>query len=158
MHKQFELLNQICSILLNAPKKIDSLRFIYKFNKNENWDGMDFVTIIDEKKEILPTYFNYDEIRSLCEQLHDSMQKHTGGDWQKFVLTIDEDREVQTEFSYEPQSLYDDWTVVVKQGRQSLPTFLYCSSKQGNTSASNLGTLNPNMNVNFYHGTTGVNP
>ena len=36
MHKQFELLNQICSILLNAPKKIDSLRFIYKFNKNEN--------------------------------------------------------------------------------------------------------------------------
>ena len=108
MHKQFELLNQICSILLNAPKKIDSLRFIYKFNKNENWGGMDFVTIIDEKKEILPTYFNYDEIRSLCEQLHDSMQKHTGGDWQKFVLTIDEDREVQTEFSYEPQSLYDD--------------------------------------------------
>lgn len=108
MHKQFELLNQICSILLNTPKKIDSLRFIYKFNRNENWDGIDFVTIIDGKKEILPTYFNYDEIRSLCEKLHDSMQKHTGGDWQKFVLTIDENREVQTEFSYEPQSLYDD--------------------------------------------------
>ena len=44
----------------------------------------------------------------LCENLNNIMRKHTCGDWQKFVLTIDEDREVQTEFSYEPQSLYDD--------------------------------------------------
>ena len=34
----------------------------------------------------------------------------------------------------------------------------YCSGKQGNTSVGNLGALNPNMNINFYHGTTGVNP
>ena len=33
-----------------------------------------------------------------------------------------------------------------------------CRGQVGNTPVSNLGLMNPNMNVNFYHGTTGVNP
>lgn len=107
IHKQVELLNQICFILLNAPKKIDRLRFIYRFNKTEHWNETRLLTFINGKKEVLPDYFSDDEICNLCEQLHDVMQTHTGGDWQKFTLTIDEQGEAHTEFSYEPQSCLD---------------------------------------------------
>ena len=109
MQEQIQILNSICNILLNTPKKIDNLRMIYRFNREENWDGIDICATVDRKKEtrLHPT----DTIRNimlLCENLNSIMREHTGGDWQKFVLTIDENREVQTEFSYEPQSLYDD--------------------------------------------------
>ena len=107
IHKQVELLNQICFILLNTPKKIDSLKFVYKFNKNQNWYGIDFTTIVNGKKEVIPNYFDSYEMCNLCKQLHDVMQEHTGGDWQKFTLTIDEQGEAHTKFSYEPQSCLD---------------------------------------------------
>lgn len=34
----------------------------------------------------------------------------------------------------------------------------YCRGQEGKTPVSNLGLMNPNMNVTIYHGTTGVNP
>lgn len=33
-----------------------------------------------------------------------------------------------------------------------------CQGKDGGTPFSNLGRMNPNMNITVYHGTTGVNP
>ena len=46
-------------------------------------------------------------IEKLCEELHELMQNQTGGDWQKFILKINEKKEVETEFSYEPQTIID---------------------------------------------------
>ena len=126
MQEQIKILNSIYNILLDTPKKIDNLRMVYRFNREENWDGIDICATVDGKKETrLHSTSTIRNIMLLCENLNNIMRKHTGGDWQKFVLTIDEDREVQTEFSYEPQSLYDDWTIVVKWGGHSLPTFCY---------------------------------
>lgn len=36
------------------------------------------------------------------------MQAHTGGDWRKFILTINESGEVNTKFIYEIQSVLDE--------------------------------------------------
>lgn len=109
MQEQIKILNNIHNILLDTPKKIDNLRMVYRFNREENWDGIDICATVDGKKETrLHSTSTIRNIMLLCENLNNIMRKHTGGDWQKFVLTIDEDREVQTEFSYEPQSLYDD--------------------------------------------------
>lgn len=107
---QLEILNKICNLLINAsaPKKVDKLLFYYRFNRKENWSGAALRTIIDGKKESPSHTDNWmNEVVQLCEQLHDVMQKHTGGDWQKFTLTIDEEGEAHTEFSYEPQSCLD---------------------------------------------------
>ena len=106
LFQQMEILNKICSILTNAPKKIDRLKFVYRFNHEKNWYGTALVTIVNGKVEAM-NYLDTNEICKLCEQLHDVMQKHTGGDWQKFTLTIDEEGEAHTEFSYEPQSCSD---------------------------------------------------
>ena len=109
MQEQIKILNSIHNILLDTPKKIDNLRMVYRFNREENWDGIDICATVDGKKETrLHSTSAIRNIMLLCENLNNIMRKHTGGDWQKFVLTIDEDREVQTEFSYEPQNLYDD--------------------------------------------------
>lgn len=107
---QIYLLNKICSLLigLSKPKKIDRLLFFYRFNHKENWSGIGLCTIIDGKQEnqLFPNDYARN-IMQLCEQLHDVMQEHTGGDWQKFTLTIDEQGEAHTKFSYEPQSCLD---------------------------------------------------
>ena len=76
MQKQFDLLNEICSMFFSAPEKFDSL---------------------DE-----------DRIANLCQQLHDEMQNHTGGDWRKFILTLNEKGEAKTQFIYDIQSCMDD--------------------------------------------------
>jgi len=36
MQKQFDLLNEICSIFFSAPEKFDSLEYEYKFNKGSS--------------------------------------------------------------------------------------------------------------------------
>ena len=37
------------------------------------------------------------------------MQSHTGGDWRKFILTIDETGQAKTQFIYEIQSCMDQF-------------------------------------------------
>ena len=44
----------------------------------------------------------------LCQQLHDEMQNYTGGDWRKFILTLNEKGEAKTQFIYDIQSCMDD--------------------------------------------------
>lgn len=109
MNRQFEILNEICSLLFhNTPKEFDSLVYVYKFNPDECWIGARVSTVICGKKEALdwsPDILR--KIRGLCKNLHQVMQDHTGGDWRKFVLRIDENKEVTTNFIYEVQSYTD---------------------------------------------------
>lgn len=109
MQKQFDLLNEICSMFFSAPEKFDSLEYEYKFNPEEDWVGTKLGTLFQGKVVYL-TLAEQDEdrIANLCQQLHDEMQNHTGGDWRKFILTLNEKGEAKTQFIYDIQSCMDD--------------------------------------------------
>lgn len=40
-------------------------------------------------------------IDSLIRELHAIMKRHTGGDWKKFILSLDETEKAHTKFIYE---------------------------------------------------------
>ena len=109
MQKQFDLLNETCSIFFSAPEKFDSLEYEYKFNPEEDWVGTKLGTLFQGKVVYL-TLAEQDEdrIMDLCQQLHDEMQNYTGGDWRKFILTLNEKGEAKTQFIYDIQSCMDD--------------------------------------------------
>lgn len=104
MHRQLEILNILASEFYHSiGNNFDSAIFEYKFNKIGNWSVISAYYIKDNKK-LPPIKDNIYEnrIEKLCEELHELMQNQTGGDWQKFILKINEKKEVETEFSYEP--------------------------------------------------------
>ena len=110
MDKQLEILNEICKTFYENLIKFDKIVYIYKFNPEENWVGTQLTTFLNGEKissglsdEIK------DSISNLCQQLHDEMQSHTGGDWRKFILTIDEQGKAKTQFIYEIQSCMDQF-------------------------------------------------
>ena len=110
IQEQVQILNELSKYLYSSIEvNFDFVKFEYKFNSEEEWDLISTYYTKSGKK-FPPDNFSelMDKLKPLCEKLHDLMKEQTGGNWQKFVLTIDENREVQTEFSYEPQSLYDD--------------------------------------------------
>ena len=108
IQKQLDILNKICSIFFSVPENFDSLVFEYRFDPEEGWSGTKLTTL-REGKPIQTTLPEQDEytLEELCEKLHDEMQAHTGGDWRKFTLTIDENGEAKTKFSYEIISISD---------------------------------------------------
>ena len=50
MQKQFDLLNEICSIFFSAPEKFDSLEYEYKFNPEEDWGWNKTRNYVSRKK------------------------------------------------------------------------------------------------------------
>lgn len=110
MKKQFELLNNICSEFYSTSEEFDSLEYVYKFNPEEGQVGTELITIINGiARPIHLTDSSEDKIKDLCNMLHDEMQAHTGGDWRKMILTINEEGKVNTKFSYEIQSCMDQF-------------------------------------------------
>ena len=109
IEQQVEILNNIVrEINTQSKTEYDSFRFEYKFNPDEGWSQYG-VYFIRNGLEELSQDINYDEITMNCEKLHSIMQAHTGGDWRKFILTIDENMEVKTKFIYEVQSCLDEF-------------------------------------------------
>ncbi len=109
MQKQFELLNHICKCIFSTNVNFDTMEFVYSFSPEEEWSGTRTSAVKNNEKISLNLSSNImNEIENTCELLHAEMQAHTGGDWRKFILTIDENREAKTKFIYEPQSCMDD--------------------------------------------------
>lgn len=108
--KQQNILNEICQNFFSNSRKFDSLEYEYKFNPDEGWCESNTIARINGKIESLELPF---EVRfknqELSQKLHDEMQSHTGGDWRKFILTIDENGEAKTKFIYEIQSCMDEF-------------------------------------------------
>ncbi|RZG46957.1 hypothetical protein [Acinetobacter wuhouensis] len=110
MQKQFEILNDICKIFYENLFKFDKIIYVYKFNPEEDWVGTRMTIFLNEEK--IASNFSSeikDRISNLSQKLHDEMQSHTGGDWRKFTLTINEERKAKTEFIYEIQSCMDEF-------------------------------------------------
>ena len=76
MQKQFDLLNEICSMFFSAPEKFDSLEYEYKFNPEEDWVGTKLGAMFQGEVVYL-TLAEQDEdrIANLCQQLHDENAK-----------------------------------------------------------------------------------
>lgn len=109
MDKQLELLNKIAQeIHKQRIFDYDAYKFEYKFNPEEGWSQYG-AYFCKNNVETLASNFNYDGINDLCQQLHDEMQAHTGGDWRKFILTLDETGQAKTQFIYEIQSCMDQF-------------------------------------------------
>ncbi|MCX5468925.1 hypothetical protein [Acinetobacter nematophilus] len=109
MHNQVELLNKIVQeVHKYRPFDYDSWRFEYKFNPDEGWSEYG-VFFFRNHTEYLPPDFNYDLIIKFSQELHDEMQSHTGGDWRKFILNLDEQGKAKTQFIYEIQSCMDEF-------------------------------------------------
>lgn len=110
MQMQFEILNEICKTFYENLIKFDQIIYIYKFNPEENWVGTQLTTFLNEEKVSSGLSDEIkDSISNLCQKLHDEMQSHTGGDWRKFILTIDEQGKAKTQFIYEIQSCMDEF-------------------------------------------------
>lgn len=110
LNNQLEIINSLSFLLFNAATDYDTAHLEYKFNPDEGWYSTRYwytkngVNFSPEKfKE------NLKQVKILCNSLHNVMQEHTGGDWRKFILIIDENQEVKTEFIYESQSYLDEF-------------------------------------------------
>jgi len=109
--KQLEILNELSSILhFSTEIKYDSAHLEYKFNPDEQWNSF---SVWYEKNQQNYSPNDFDKIsyeaQELCKELHNEMQSHTGGDWRKFILTIDETGQAKTQFIYEIQSCMDQF-------------------------------------------------
>lgn len=111
MQEQIEILNELSRQLhLISGKVYDDAYLEYKFNPQENWYSFSAWYEQNGRKEIPENFDSFsDDSQKMCESLHDVMHKHTGGDWRKFILTIDKNREVKTQFIYDVQSCMDQF-------------------------------------------------
>ncbi|WEV49319.1 hypothetical protein OZX61_02190 [Acinetobacter sp. ESL0695] len=109
MKTQLNMLNELSTILnFCSVADYDSAYLKYMFNPNEGWKSMT-LSSIKNGKAYLPSDYESTKVIALCKQLHNVMQQHTGGDWRKFILTIDRNREVKTQFIYDIQSCMDEF-------------------------------------------------
>lgn len=110
MKRQFEILNEICECIFSTSTEFDSLKYTYKFNPDEGWRGTESHATRDGRHVLLNlNESTTDRIKNLCQELHSEMQSQTGGDWRKFILTLDENGEAKTQFIYEVQSCMDEF-------------------------------------------------
>ena len=110
MHEQLTILDELSKLFYSSIQQdFDFAEIEYSFNKQEKWFSLSAYCQKAQKKFPPIDFENlHDKAVSLCEMLHDLMKDHTDGNWQKFVLSIDENREVRTQFFYETQSVFDE--------------------------------------------------
>ncbi|OUY05877.1 immunity protein YezG family protein [Acinetobacter populi] len=111
MEEQLRILNELSRILhFSTEIAYNSAHLVYKFNPDEQWYSF---SAWYEKNHQNYSPNNFDKIsneaQELCKELHNEMQAHTGGDWRKFVLTLNEKGEAKTQFIYDIQSCMDEF-------------------------------------------------
>ena len=111
MKDQINILNEIAEILYyGTNKEYDTAHIEYKFNPEEAWSSFSWWYTKNNKNFSTDGYdLGNPRSEKLCRELHEIMYSHTGGDWRKFILKIDEKREVNTQFIYEIQSCMDEF-------------------------------------------------
>lgn len=108
INHQIEILEELCRLLVESSNiDYDTLSLTYTFNPQEGWSEVRIKQTKDNQNYSV-NHFNSNKCEYLCTLLHDEMQNHTGGDWRKFILTLDKNHEVKTEFSYDIVSCLDD--------------------------------------------------
>jgi len=111
MNKKIEILNDIVKYIhINSILNYDLAHLEYKFNLEEQWYSFS-VWYEKNHQNYSPNDFDKisNEAQELCKKLHNEMQAHTGGDWRKFILTLDETGQAKTQFIYEIQSCMDQF-------------------------------------------------
>lgn len=103
MDRQIYILNRIVQLMHgSALESYDELRCEFSYEKyDDSWsvgseysfvcDGVYFSKLLDDPG---------DEASVLIRELHDLMEKHTGGNWGKFLITVDSSGAAKTKFFY----------------------------------------------------------
>lgn len=109
INNQITILQELCLLLKDSSNiDYDTLSLTYKFNPQEGWSEIRIKQTKDSENYSVNN-FNSNKCENLCISLHDEMQNHTGGDWRKFILTLDRQNNAKTEFSYDVISSLDDF-------------------------------------------------
>ena len=70
--------------------------------------GRDMVFIFfDNGKSVLIEDADYKKIANLSQNLHDIMESQTGGDWREFIMYMQDDGELKTQFNYDIITIMD---------------------------------------------------
>ncbi len=111
LEDQLNLLNDLAiEIFTLLDGKEHPYRYEYKFNPDEGWAQFGlYFTKNSEMTSVSLNEISFEHLIPLCEKLHQVMNAHTGGDWRKFILDINEKKEVKTNFIYEIQSCMDEF-------------------------------------------------
>lgn len=101
--QQVQVLNALMKIMhdsANGPYEEMCCEFEYERYKG-GWsvgskyslirDGLFLSELLDDPEENASSYVH---------ELHELMKAHTGGDWKKFILSIDSSRKANTKFMY----------------------------------------------------------
>ncbi len=110
LENQLNLLNDLAiEIFTLLDGKGLPYSYEYKFNPDEGWAQYGLHFTKDSEKILVGLEVDFQNLNTLCTRLHQSMMEHTGGDWRKFILDINENKEIKTNFIYEIQSCMDEF-------------------------------------------------
>ena len=106
IEEQRQIIDQLYRIVLGSTPKnatCSACRFDYDhgYEDGSSSVGEEFWYFLDgERKSAAMDYELSFSVMSLVKDLHAKMKAHTGGDWDAFTLTIEEDGRVTTKFEY----------------------------------------------------------
>ncbi|MBO0612729.1 hypothetical protein [Thiothrix fructosivorans] len=103
IESQVQILNRLSQIMyFSATSDYERLECVFDFEQEgKSWsvESTFSCEVKDEKKYFLLND-DIDETSKLVFELHSLMQSHTGGDWRKLVIIIDNNDKIKTRFIY----------------------------------------------------------
>ena len=103
MLRQTEILNEFAQMAFDASKgDFDELILVVKSVVEDGVSSAECRQITDGEVESLSLYDveGGDNMGPLCEELHEELKKHTGGELEMFTITIGGDGTAKTKFQY----------------------------------------------------------
>lgn len=103
MLRQIEILNEFAQMAFDASKgDFDELVLVVKSVAEDGVSSAECRQVTDGEVETLSLYDveGMDNMGPLCEELHEELKSHTGGELEKFTITIDADGTAKTKIQY----------------------------------------------------------
>ena len=106
INQQVNLLKEIYEEACNQLNGKPFSKFNYTFNNKESWERYG-IYFFDNGKSVLIEDADYKKIANLSQNLHDIMESQTGGDWREFIMYMQDDGELKTQFNYDIITIMD---------------------------------------------------
>ena len=109
IEEQRQILDQLYRIVKgstpeNASSSMCRFEYDHGYEDGSSRVGERFCYFLgQERKSAAMDYGLSKPVMGLVKELHAKMKAHTGGDWDAFTLTIEEDGRVTTKFDYPDQ-------------------------------------------------------
>ena len=106
INQQVNLLKEIYEEACNQLNGKPFSKFNYTFNNKEGWERYG-IYFFDNGKSVLIEDADYKKIANLSQHLHDIMESQTGGDWREFIMYMQDDGDLKTQFNYDIITIMD---------------------------------------------------